>query len=159
MLSLYFAPCAEQNSVKPFCVRDDFSYDTRESVPDNYIKEVEIMKSKWKLSLSGAAAGLVNGCFGGGGGMVLVPLLQRWCGVEEKKSYATCVAVIFPFCVLSAAIYLWRTGFDLMAALPYLLGGLAGGLAGGALMDRVSVVWLRRIFAAFLLYGGVRYLL
>ena len=50
-------------------------------------------------------------------------------------------------------------GFDLLQALPYLLGGLAGGLVGGRLMGRVSVVWLRRIFAAFLLYGGVRYLL
>ena len=37
MILLYFALCAEQNSVKPFCVRDDFSYDTRESVPDDYI--------------------------------------------------------------------------------------------------------------------------
>ncbi len=117
------------------------------------------MTNRFKLSVSGAAAGAANGLFGGGGGMVLVPLLQRWCGVEEKKSYATCVAVILPFCLLSAVIYWWRTGLELLTALPYLLGGLAGGALGGKLMARVSVVWLRRIFAAFLLYGGVRYLL
>ena len=117
------------------------------------------MTDKWKLSLSGAAAGVVNGLFGGGGGMALVPLLTRWCGLEEKKAFATCVAVIFPLCVLSAAIFLFRTDFDLLTALPYLIGGLAGGWVGGKLMDRVSVVWLRRIFAAFLLYGGARYLL
>ena len=117
------------------------------------------MADKWKLQLTGALGGLVNGLFGGGGGMVVVPLLTRWCGVEEKKAFATCVAVIFPFCLLSAAIYLFRTDFDLLTALPYLMGGLAGGFVGGKLMDRVSVVWLRRIFAAFLLYGGVRYLL
>jgi uncharacterized membrane protein YfcA len=45
-----------------------------------------------------------------------------------------------------------------MTALPYLLGGLVGGFVGGRLMDKVPVIWLRRIFAAFLLYGGVRYL-
>lgn len=117
------------------------------------------MAGKWKLRLTGALGGLVNGLFGGGGGMVVVPLLTRWCGVEEKKSFATCVAVIFPFCLLSAAIYLFRTDFDLLTALPYLAGGLGGGFVGGKLMDRVSVVWLRRIFAAFLLYGGARYLL
>lgn len=117
------------------------------------------MTDKGKLRLSGAAAGLVNGLFGGGGGMVLVPLLNRWCGVEEKKAFATCVAVIFPLCVLSAAVFLLRTDFTLSTALPYLLGGLAGGWLGGKWMGRVSVVWLRRIFAAFLLYGGVRYLL
>ena len=117
------------------------------------------MENNGKLRLTGVAGGLVNGLFGGGGGMAVVPLLTRWCGMEEKKAFATCVAVIFPFCVLSAAIYLCRTGFDLLTALPYLLGGLAGGLVGGRLMGRVSVIWLRRIFAAFLLYGGVRYLL
>lgn len=117
------------------------------------------MSENWKLRLTGVGGGLVNGLFGGGGGMAVVPLLTRWCGLEEKKAFATCVAVIFPFCVLSAAIYLFRTGFDLLTALPYLAGGLAGGLVGGFLMDKVSVLWLRRIFAAFLLYGGVRYLL
>jgi len=117
------------------------------------------MTGKWKPGLTGALGGLVNGLFGGGGGMVVVPLLSRWCSVEEKKAFATCVAVIFPFCLLSAAIYLLRTDVDLLTALPYLLGGLAGGFVGGKLMDKVSVLWLRRIFAAFLLYGGVRYLL
>ena len=33
------------------------------------------MDKKWKYALSGAAGGLVNGLFGGGGGTVLVPLL------------------------------------------------------------------------------------
>ena len=117
------------------------------------------MADKWKLRLCGAAAGLVNGLFGGGGGMALVPLLSHWCGVEEKKAFATCVAVIFPLCILSAAVFLLRTDFDLSAALPYLAGGLAGGWLGGRWMDRISVAWLRHIFAAFLLYGGVRYLL
>lgn len=33
------------------------------------------MNQKAKLGVSGAAAGLVNGLFGGGGGMVMAPLL------------------------------------------------------------------------------------
>ena len=122
-------------------------------------KEGGGMKPSSKQCISGALAGLVNGLFGGGGGMVLVPLLTRWCGMEEKRAFASCVAVIFPFCVLSAGIYWLRGNLDLLTALPYLLGGLAGGWVGGRLMDRVSVIWLRRIFAAFLLYGGARYLL
>ena len=39
------------------------------------------------------------------------------------------------------------------------LGGLGGGFVGGRLFQKVSNLWLRRIFACFLLYGGVRYLL
>ena len=34
-----------------------------------------------------------------------------------------------------------------------------GGAVGGLLFGRVDGRWLRRLFAAFLLYGGVRYLL
>ena len=104
------------------------------------------MNQKAKLGVSGAAAGLVNGLFGGGGGMVLVPL-------------ATCVGVILPFCVLSAAIYVLRGGFDWLAALPYLIGGGIGGALGGLLFRKVSAGVLRKLFALFLLYGGVRYLL
>ena len=117
------------------------------------------MGKRWKIAFSGGAAGLVNGFFGGGGGMVLLPLLTRRCGVEERRAFANCVAVILPLCALSAAVYWWQTGIDLYAALPYLAGGLLGGALGGRWFKKVPVVWLRRIFAAFLLYGGVRYLL
>ena len=41
------------------------------------------MEQKRKFRLSGLAAGLVNGCFGGGGGVPLLVLLTKWCGVEE----------------------------------------------------------------------------
>ena len=33
------------------------------------------------------------------------------------------------------------------------------GALGGLLFGKVSGLWLRRLFALFLLYGGVRYLL
>ena len=109
------------------------------------------MEKKTKYRLSGVAAGLTNGIFGGGGGIPLLVLLTKWAGVEEKKAFATCVAVIFP-------MWYWRAELSLTAALPYLLGGFAGGLVGGRLFKIVPGLWLRRIFALFLLYGGWRYL-
>ena len=115
------------------------------------------MKQKSKLRLAGLAAGAVNGFFGGAGGMVLLPLLES-CGVERRRAFATGVAVMLPLCALSAGVYWCRGGLSLSAAWPYLAGGLAGGLLGGKLFRRVPTVWLRRLFAAFLLYGGVRYL-
>lgn len=118
------------------------------------------MKSKtlW-FAAAGAAAGLINGFFGGGGGMILVPLLAGKCGLDQRKAFATSVAVIAPLCALSAGIYLLRGDLDIVTALPYLIGGLAGGLIGGKLFKKLSMKWLRKAFALLILYGAVRSLL
>ena len=107
-----------------------------------------LSREKFRWLLAGGLAGLVNGFFGGGGGSVLVPL-----------AFATSVAVILPLCVLSAAIYLARGRLDVMAALPYLLGGTLGGWLGGRWFQKTRVDWLRRLFGALLIWGGVRCLL
>lgn len=111
-------------------------------------------KSWSPAALAGGAAGLVNGFFGGGGGMVLVPLLMARCGLDRRRAFACSVAIIFPLCALSAVIYYARGNLDLAAALPYLLGGLLGGLMGGKLFKKVSLVWLKRLFALLILYGA-----
>ena len=53
-------------------------------------------KKSWRYALAGALAGLANGFFGGGGGSVLVPLLTRMCGLDQRRAFATSVAVILP---------------------------------------------------------------
>lgn len=113
-------------------------------------------KEWWPPALSGAAAGLVNGFFGGGGGMVLVPLLVSRCKLDQRRAFATSVAIILPLCALSSAIYFFRGGLELSAALPYLAGGLIGGYAGGKLFQNLNMDWLRRAFALLILYGGVK---
>ncbi len=119
-----------------------------------------VLKSgKWWYAAAGGAAGLVNGFFGGGGGMVLVPMLAGKCGLDQRRAFATSVAVIAPLCALSAAVYWFRGDLDLMLALPYLAGGLVGGLIGGRVYKKLSMVWLRRAFALLILYGAVKALL
>ena len=110
-------------------------------------------------AVAGGLAGIANGFFGGGGGMVLVPLLTGRCGLDQRRAFATSVAIILPLCALSSAIYFFRGTLDLVVALPYLVGGLAGGFLGGKLFRRVNMDWLRRVFGLLLLYGGVRCLL
>ena len=115
------------------------------------------MKEKRILyALSGAAAGLANGLFGGGGGSILVPLLTRVCHLEQRRAFATSVAVILPLCILSALLYFFRGGLEVQTALPYLLGGGLGGWLGGKLFRGVKINWLRRCFGLLLIYGGVR---
>jgi len=115
-----------------------------------------LQKSKWRYLLAGAAAGAANGFFGGGGGSVLVPMLTRVCGLDQRRAFATSVAVILPLCALSVVIYFMRGGLDFMVALPYLVGGTIGGWAGGKWFKGVQVNWLKRAFGLLLIYGGVR---
>ena len=62
------------------------------------------MKETWTARAAGGAAGLANGLFGGGGGMVFLPVMSRWGGQPQQKLYATCVGVIFPGCLVSATV-------------------------------------------------------
>ena len=112
------------------------------------------MHAKWKYAIAGGLAGVANGLFGGGGGSVFVPLLTGYCRLDQRKAFATSVAVILR--ALSVAIYLFRGGLDFLAALPYLIGGAAGGWAGGKWFKGMKMPWLKRAFGLLLIYGGVR---
>lgn len=118
-----------------------------------------LKKSSRRYLLAGGLAGLANGFFGGGGGSILVPVLTRYCKLDQRRAFATSVAVILPLCVLSVAVYFVRGGLDFMTALPYLIGGTIGGWLGGKWFKGVRMDWLRRAFGLLLIYGGVKNLL
>lgn len=117
------------------------------------------MKDKYKYAVSGAAAGAANGLFGAGGGMILVPLLTRWAGLEDKKAFATSISIIAPLCVVSIVVYCIQGNMDFMQALPYLIGGFVGGLIGGKLFKKVPAKFLHRALGLIIIYGGIRSIL
>ena len=108
---------------------------------------------------TGAAAGAVNGLFGAGGGMLLLPLLHRLTDLREHEAFACSVCTMLPLSVVSLVVYWLRGGEFLPAALPYLAGGALGGIAAGLLLRRLSAVWLHRALGALIVWGGRRRLL
>lgn len=114
------------------------------------------MKENVKYAVTGILAGAANGFFGSGGGLFLVPMFTKWLKLEQKRAFATSVAVILPLSAVSLAVYFFRGGIDIVYALPFLLGGLAGGIISGRVFKRMPVTLLRRAFALLILYGGVR---
>lgn len=119
------------------------------------------MREKWKKAAIGFITGFANGLFGSGGGTIVVPAMERFLGVEEHKAHATAIAVILPLSLLSLAIYLWKSNLGALwqIALWASIGGLGGGWVGAKLLNRVSGIWLHRIFGAFLLAAAVRMIL
>lgn len=75
--------------------------------------------SLWKCLLAGLAAGFVNGFFGAGGGMVLVPLLIWLVGLPDKLAFSSAISIILPLCVVSLVIYGRHDMLPLSDALPY----------------------------------------
>lgn len=109
-------------------------------------------------ALAGACAGAVNGLFGAGGGMVLVPLLLMLTDLEEEEIFPASISVILPICLVSLLTGAAQNALPWAAAAPYLIGSAAGGVLAGSLGKRIPVVWLHRGLGALILWGGVRYL-
>lgn len=84
-----------------------------------------------------AFVGFVNGFFGGGGGMLLVPMLEKVLKVPVKKSHATAIAIILPVSVAGAITYLISGYFDLAPFLGVSGGCVAGGVAGALLLKKL----------------------
>ncbi len=113
---------------------------------------------KWKLGLAGLLAGAVNGLFGAGGGMVLVPLLQKSGELEETEVFPSSVAIILPLCILSLFVSSFSAPIPWKAAFPYLIGSIPGGVLAGLIGKKIPVKWLHRALGLMILWGGVRYL-
>jgi len=109
-----------------------------------------------KYVATGILSGAANGIFGAGGGMFIIPLYTRWAKMNEQKAFASSVAAILPMCIVSAVVYLVRDGVQFADALPYLIGGVAGGFIGGRIFKKIPTGVLHKIFAALLIYGGLR---
>lgn len=114
-------------------------------------------KSSVMLALSGAIAGIVNGLFGAGGGLVLAPLLTKFAALKDEQIFPSSVAIIFPICVITL---LAQYGFSLpfQESWPYLLGSIPGGILAGIYGKYIPAKWLHRSLGILLLYGGVKYL-
>ena len=112
--------------------------------------------SLWKCLLAGLAAGFVNGFFGAGGGMVLVPLLIWLVGLPDKLAFSSAISIILPLCVVSLVIYGRHDMLPLSDALPYLIGGAAGGVLAGLWFRKIPAKALHLILGGVILAGGVR---
>lgn len=112
---------------------------------------------KIKLGTGGALIGIANGLFGGGGGMLAVPLL-RANGLPAVKAHATAIAVILPVSLVSGIVYVLHGFTPWNILLPTSLGVFAGGYLGAKLLGILPERIVSLIFALLMLVAGARML-
>lgn len=126
------------------------------------MKGKSLIKTKPKTAFiklfAGALAGLVNGLFGGGGGMIIVPSLKHLLHYETDVSHATAIAVILPLSVLSGIFYTVFGNFEWGPTLFTSVGVMAGGIFGAVLLKRLTSKPITLIFSAVMAIAGVKML-
>lgn len=115
------------------------------------------MKGITKI-IGGLAIGTVNSVLGAGGGMIAVPMLRK-SGMEQNRAQANAVALIMLLTAASAGIYIYTGKVTFGDALPYLPAGLIGSVLGSFILPKIPTKILGKIFALFMLWGGVRMLM
>ena len=116
------------------------------------------MKQLIGAGIAGFCAGSLNGLFGAGGGMVLVPLLSLLADIDEDRIFGTSVSVLLPICITSLLFSgNWNT-FSFLLSLPFLLGSVIGGIFAGIWGRKIPTLWLHKALGVLILWGGFRYI-
>ncbi len=109
-----------------------------------------------KLYSLGLVTGLVNGVFGSGGGMIIVPALVLFLGLKDYKAHATAISIIFPLTVISTVIYLLNNTIPFKISALVMIGGLLGSFIGAKLLNKIPAKILRKVFGAIIIYTAIR---
>ena len=113
---------------------------------------------KLGLILAGFAAGAVNGLFGAGGGMVLVPLLGLLTLLDDTSMFSGSVVIILPICIVSLIATEFTGSISWRESLPYLPGSALGGYLAFRYGGKIPAKWLHRGLGLLIVWGGIRYL-
>lgn len=105
----------------------------------------------------GIAAGILAGMVGVGGGIIIVPALVYFFGMDQHTAQGTSLAVLLPPTGLFAFIRYYQAGHvDLKIAVLIVVGLLIGGWVGGGWAQQVSGPALRKGFALLMAVAALK---
>ena len=108
--------------------------------------------------ITGVVSGFINGLFGGGGGMIVVPMLVYLLKHKPKIAHATAILIILPLSIISGILYIAFGNFEWQIGLPVGVGVIVGGVAGAFLLKKLSAKWVTIIFSILMAFAGSKLL-
>ena len=130
------------------------------SIQKNDVKGCKRNKKETTYAIiAGCLAGLINGLFGGGGGMIIVPMLTGLLKCPPKKAHATAILIILPLSIVSGLFYLSFGVMNIGVAIPVGIGVIIGGGVGALLLSKISNKWIVIVFSIIMAVAGAKMLL
>lgn len=109
------------------------------------------------LASIGLAAGVFSGMFGIGGGMVMVPALVFFIGVNQYTAQGTSLAVlVIPVAAVAAFNYYKAGHVEPKWALIMAVGFVIGGFLGSKISLGMSEVVMKRLFGILMLGMAIK---
>lgn len=100
----------------------------------------------------GLVAGIINGFFATGGGMILVPAFVYLLNMDSKKARGTSIVCILPMVITSSIFYYKNNYIDWKISLLCAIGGTIGGYLGAKILKKLPEKILKITFLMFLIY-------
>lgn len=114
------------------------------------------MSATVRAAAIGVVAGVVSGLFGVGGGVIVVPGLVVWMGLDQRRAAATSLATIVASAGAALLLFGTSASVDWAAAAYLLIGAMVGAWLGARLIDRIPTAVLTWVFAALMLLAAAR---
>jgi len=112
-----------------------------------------------RAAIIGGGAGMLSGVFGVGGGLVTVPCLVAWAGMDRRLAHGTSLAATLPIALAGLVTYLVHGNIDWPVACFLSIGAIAGAIIGTHLLRVVPKNVLIMVFVITVLATATRLLL
>jgi hypothetical protein len=109
--------------------------------------------------IGGLFVGFLSGFFGGGGGMLVVPLFIFGLGLAEKEAHASAIFTILPISIASSIVYITSGNVNYLQLLFASIGFVVGGAVGALLLKNMNNKVIRIIFALIMIIAGLKIIL
>src|SRR4051794_358923 len=103
----------------------------------------------------GVLGGTLSGLLGVGGGVIMVPLLVLWLGLDQREAHAASLGAIIPISIAGIASYGIAGEVDVAMAVALAVGAVVGARAGALTLAGIDPHRLKVVFGVFLVAVAV----
>lgn len=107
------------------------------------------------LLVCGALAGFVGGLLGIGGGIILIPMLTAWAGLDQHSAHGTGIVAVAFTALIGVVVYGRGAAVDVSAAFQIAVVMLPATILAARYSRRVPADRLRRFFGVFVVVAAL----